>query len=396
MKKALLVANAASMIKLFNQLNIAILESMGYEMHVACNLREGNTISLEEVKRTVKEWKAQGICVHQIDVPRNPVPQKMTIAYRQLKELIRQEKFSLIHCHTPIAAALTRIAAARLRTRIHTRIIYTAHGFHFFKGVSLKKWLLYYPVEKICSYFTDDLITINREDYCFAEKKFPSAKKHYLPGVGVDTTVFSPDLMTAEARGTLRSAIGVEPGYGMILSVGELIPRKNYYTAIDAIAQLDRSNIRYVICGQGDLLSEIQAYANARGVGESVIFLGYRKDVSKICSCADVFLHTSYQEGLPVAVMEAMACGIPIVASRIRGNVDLIEDGVNGFLCDPEDAEGFADKLRTLLEEADLPQKFRKYSLEKIKDYDKSIVAEQLRKIYCEINDYVNTATEEV
>lgn len=384
MKKALLVANAASMIKLFNQSNIAILQSMDYEIHVACNLGEGNTISAEEVTRAVKEWEARGIYVHQIDVPRNPVPQKMATAYRQLKALIRQEKFSLIHCHTPVVSVLTRMAAAKSRARRHTRIIYTAHGFHFFKGVPLKNWLLYYPAEKICSYFTDDLITINREDYDIAEKKFSSAKNHYLPGVGVDTTVFSPDGMTAEARSALRAGIGVEEGCCMILSVGELIPRKNYYTAIEAIAQLDPSKIRYVICGQGELLSEIQAYANARGVGGSVIFLGYRNDIPQICSCADVFLHTSYQEGLPVAVMEAMASGIPIVASRIRGNVDLIEDGVNGFLCDPNDADGFADRIRKILDDPGLAEEFRKIGLEKIKQHDKKRIAEKMRCIYSE------------
>ena len=396
MKKALLMANAASMIQLFNQLNLEILQSMDYEIHVACNFYAGNTISPSEVRRAEEAWRRQGIQVHQIDVPRNPVPHKMAVAYKQLKTLIRQEKFALIHCHTPVMAALTRMAAARSRSRNHTRVVYTAHGFHFFKGAPMKNWLIYYPVEKICSYFTDDLITINQEDYDLAEKKFTSAQNHYLPGVGVDTTVFVPDLLTAEARSAMRTDIGVEPGCSMILSVGELISRKNYYTAIDAIAQLNRPNVCYVICGQGALRSEIQAYANARGVGESVIFLGYRKDMPQLCACADVFLHTSYQEGLPVAVMEAMACGIPIVASWIRGNVDLIEDGVNGFLCDPEDAEGLADKIQTLLEEPDLAQKFRTHSLEKIKEYDKSIVEEQLRKIYCEMDACVNVATEKV
>ena len=392
MKKALLVANAASMIKLFNQLNISILQSMDYEIHVACNFCEGNTISSEEVGRAEKEWKIRGIHVHQIDVPRNPVPQKMIIAYRQLKELIRVEEFNLIHCHTPVAAALVRMAAAKSRLRRHTRIIYTAHGFHFFKGASLKNWFLYYPVEKICSYFTDDLITINREDYCIAEKKFSSAQNHYLPGVGVDTEKFSPDILTLEARVALRESLGVEPEQCMILSVGELIPRKNYRTAIDTIAKLNTSNIRYVICGQGELLPEIQEYAKEQNIAEHVVFLGYRKDIAQICSCADVFLHTSYQEGLPVAVMEAMACGTPIVASRIRGNVDLIEDGVNGFLCDPRDVDGFADKIRKILDDPNLAEKLRSSGLQKIRGFDVKIVTEKLKKIYCGARTHDNAA----
>ena len=384
MKKALLVANVASVIKLFNQLNIAILQSMDYEIHIACNFYEGNTFSLEEVRRAEQEWKSQGIYVHQIDVPRNPVPRKMRIAYRQLKTLLQQEKFDVIHCHTPVVAALTRIVAAKSRSHKHARVIYTAHGFHFFKGVSLKNWLLYYPVEKVCSYFTDDLITINHEDYCIAEKKFSSPKNHYLPGVGVDTTRFSPNVLSAQERLAMRAELGVEPDCCMILSVGELIPRKNYKTAIDSIVKRKDSSIRYYICGQGMLRSEIEEYVKAQGVSDRVVLLGYRRDIPQLCACADVFLHTSHQEGLPVAVMEAMACGTPIVASRIRGNVDLIEDGINGFLCDPDDATAFADKLQKILDDPALAEEFRETGLKKIKQYDIKLITEKTRHIYAQ------------
>ena len=155
---------------------------------------------------------------------------------------------------------------------------------------------------------------------------------------------------------------------------------------LDAIAKLKNARIRYYICGQGELRSEIEEYADIQGVGDCVVFLGYRRDIPRICSCADVFLHTSFQEGLPVAVMEAMAAGVPIVASRIRGNVDLIEDCVNGFLCDPQDAEGFADKIRKILDDTNLGAEFRRNSLEKIKGNDKNIIAARLRDIYCGVN----------
>lgn len=392
MKKALIVTNTASMIKLFNQLNIAILQSMGYEVHVGCNFCDGNTISSDEVNRAMEEWKTRGIFVHQIDVPRNPLSCETPITYKQIKKLLRHENFSLIHCQTPVAAALTRIAAAKSYLRKQTRVVYTAHGFHFFKGAPWKNWLLYYPVEKICSYFTDEIITINREDYEIAEEKFSSALNHYLPGVGVDTKKFSPNILTPEARDTLRKSLGVKPGQRMILSVGELIPRKNYHTAIDIIARLRTINIRYVICGQGELLSEMQEYAKAQNVADCIAFLGYRKDIPQICSCADVFLHTSFQEGLPVAVMEAMASGIPIVASRIRGNVDLIEDGVNGFLCDPRDVDGFADKIRKILDDPDLDEELRSSGLQKIRGFDVKIVTEKLKKIYCGARTHDNAA----
>ena len=331
------------------------------------------------------------------DIPfeRIPFMPKNVECYKRLKNIIDHGNYQIIHCHTPVGGVLGRLAARKTRKK-GTRVLYTAHGFHFYRGAPLKNWLMYYPIEKICSYFADDIITINQEDYRLAKRKFASAKIHYLPGVGIDTSAFSPCVLTKEERSSMQAALGVQPGKRMILSVGELISRKNYKTAIDVIAKLNSDQLRYYICGQGVLRSEIEEYAKSRGVSDSVVFLGYRRDIPRICSCADVFLHTSYQEGLPVAVMEAMACGTPIVASRIRGNVDLIEDGVNGLLCDPKDAEGFADKIQTLLKEPELARKIRKYSLEKIKRYDKNVVAEQLREIYCEINNYVNTVAEDV
>ena len=382
MKKVLITANSASMIKLFNQINIAILQSMGYEIHVACNFYSSNTISPEAVALSMDEWKTQGIVVHQVGYLRSPFTWKSFQIYKQINALIQTENFDLIHCHTPVVAAFTRLAAAKARRQGKTKLIYTAHGFHFYRGAPLN-----YPIEKLCSYFADDIITINQEDYHFAKRHFASARIHYLPGIGIDTAAYHPCALAEEDRSSMRSAFGIQPGQKMILSVGELIARKNYKTAIDAIAKQKGDPLRYYICGQGALRAEIEEYAKAQGVSDRVVFLGYRSDVPQICACADVFLHTSYQEGLPVAVMEAMACGTPIVASRIRGNVDLIEDGVNGFLCDPEDGEDFADKIQTLLKESELAQKFRTHSLEKIKDYDKSIVAQQLRKIYCETKD---------
>jgi glycosyltransferase EpsD len=184
----------------------------------------------------------------------------------------------------------------------------------------------------------------------------------------------------------MQAALGVQPGQRMILSVGELISRKNYKTAIDIIARLNTKQVRYYICGQGVLRSEIEEYAKSRGVLDSVVFLGYRRDIPRICSCADVFLHTSCQEGLPVAIMEAMACGLPVVASRIRGNVDLIEDDVNGFLCAPQDVDGFVEKIRRVLDEPALAEELRSNGLQKIKGFDMSIVTKKLQKIYCGVS----------
>ena len=322
-------------------------------------------------------------CDHYYDIPfeRNPFKPKNMDCYQKLKEIIDQGDFQIIHCHTPVGGVLGRLASRKAR-KGGTRVLYTAHGFHFFRGAPLKNWLLYYPAEKFCSRFMDDLITINQEDYNLAKKKFTSANMHYLPGVGIDTSKFSPSALSEEDRSAMKTALGIQPGQRMILSVGELIFGKNYKTAIDSIAKLKDPQIRYYICGQGVQRSELEEYAKAQGVSDRVVFLGYRRDIPQICSCADVFLHTSHREGLPVAIIEAMACGTPVVASRIRGNVDLIEDGVNGFLCDSYNAAEFTDKIQKILDDPNLAKMFRENSLGKIQKYDLKIITEKMRNIY--------------
>ena len=374
-KRVLIVATVVEThIMQFHIPTLKLFKSMGWETAVAARNDYRNP---EDCKIPY--------CDRFYDIPfeRIPFMPKNVECYKRLKDIIDQGDYQIIHCHTPVGSVLGRLAARKTR-KAGTRVLYTAHGFHFYKGASPINWLMYYPVEKICSYFADDILTINQEDYRLAQKKFSAARIHYLPGVGVDTAVFAPSALTAEERSAMRAELGVQPGEQMLLSVGELIARKNYKTAIDAFAKLNSQQVRYYICGQGVLRSEIEEYAKARGVSDRVVFLGYRRDIPKICSCADVFLHPSHQEGLPVAVMEAMACGTPVVASRIRGNVDLIEDGVNGFLCDPKDADAFAQKLQTLLQQPEVAQAFSQNSLEKIKQYDIKVVDETIRRIYSE------------
>ena len=376
-KRVLIIATVVKThIMQFHIPTLKLLKDMGWETAVAARNDYSNPLDCQIP-----------YCDQFYDIPfeRIPFMPQNVECYKKLKDLIDHGNYQIIHCHTPVAGVLGRLAARKTRKE-GTRVLYTAHGFHFYRGAPLKNWLMYYPIEKICSYFADDIITINREDYEFARKRFSSGNIHYLPGVGIDTEVFSPDALRPEERSSMRAALGLQPGQRMILSVGELISRKNYKTALDVIARLKPEQVCYYICGQGVMFSEIEEYANTLGVKGSVVFLGYRRDVPQLCACADVFLHTSYQEGLPVAVMEAMACGTPVVASRIRGDVDLIEDGVNGFLCAPEDADGYVEKIRCVLAEPNLAEELRSNALQKIRGFDMRIVTKQLEKIYCGVS----------
>ena len=317
------------------------------------------------------------------------VPQNVE-CYKKLKDIMDLGNYQIIHCHTPVGGVLGRLAARKTRKE-GTRVLYTAHGFHFYRGAPLQNWLMYYPIEKISSNFADAILTINKEDWEFAKKKFLNTRVFYMPGIGVDVEAYS---QKADYGVDFQSSLNLGENEKVMISVGEMTANKNHKTVMKALTYSQLKNVHYVIVGSGICKPQLEEYAIKLNVNERVHFLGYRKDIAALLHASNVFVFPSYREGLPVALMEAMACGVPIVASRIRGNVDLIEDGVNGFLCDPENAEAFADRIRRLLDEPNLAAEFRENGLEKIKGFDKSIVAEQLREIYCEMDACVNTAAD--
>ena len=257
---------------------------------------------------------------------RNPFSPENIAAYRQLKKLIKSNHYDVIHCHTPVGGALARLAVVKARKE-GTRVFYTAHGFHFFTGAPAVNWLVYYPVERFLSRFTDVLFTINKEDYGRA-LKFHAKETVYVPGVGIDIEKFRN---TPVDRASKRAEIGVPEDAFLILSVGELNKNKNHELIIRALKELNDTRIHYALAGSGELLDYLKGLAASLGVERQVHFLGYRTDVAQLYKVADVLVHPSLREGLPVAVMEALASGLPVIATKIRGSSDLIEDGVNGI-----------------------------------------------------------------
>lgn len=318
MKKALQLASVASMIDQFSMSNIELLQSLGYHVDVVADYTNPGNISnerSEELQSRLKEMGAEPI---DIPIPRTMDPFAIRRAYKLVKILVTTEHYDLIHCHSPIGGAITRMAAKSER-KIGTRVIYTAHGFHFYDGAPVKNWLIYYPVEKWLSKYTDVLITINQEDYKRAEKFFHSTKTVYIPGVGVDTEKFKP---RESGRDKIRKELGIPEERVLLLSVGELNENKNHNAVIRAIQGI--SNLTYVIVGKGELKDKLETSAKECNVDLRV--MGYRADVVDFYNAADVYILPSIREGLNVSLMEAMASGLASCASRIRGNVDLVDD----------------------------------------------------------------------
>lgn len=289
-------------------------------------------------------------CDTYFDVPfeRFPLSPNNVTSYRQLKKIIDAGEYDIIHCHTPVSAMITRLAALSARKR-GTKVIYTAHGFHFFKGAPLINWLLYFPVEWFLARYTDALITINKEDYARAQK-FAAKKVYYVPGVGIDTKKFAVDPKTKSAkREAIRTELGIPEDAIVLLSVGEVNENKNHRVVIEALCKLEAKNIHYIICGRGELEESHKNLARQLGLAGRVHLTGYRNDVVDFYQAADVFVFPSLREGLPVAVMEAMASGLPIICTPIRGNTDLVIDGKNGLMIRADDVDSLTAAMNGLL-----------------------------------------------
>lgn len=319
-------------------------------------------------------------CDVHYDIPfeRSPINLNNFKAYKQLKKIINENEYEIIHCNTPVASILTRLAAIKVRKK-GTKVIYTAHGFHFFKGAPLLNWLLYYPAEKICSYFTDVLITINKEDYEIAKRKMKAKKIEYVPGVGVDIEKFKNTKVDKEKK---RKELGLNKNDIVLLSVGELSKRKNHKVIIEALSKFEDTRIKYIIVGRGSLENELKKMINNLNLQNRVYLLGFRTDIVDLCSISDIFCFPSKQEGLPVALMEAMSSGLPCIVSDIRGNCDLIHNEKGGYLCLADDIENLCKYIDILIQNEDLRDSMGIYNLEKIKNFDIKIIKNKVEQVY--------------
>lgn len=324
-EKVLILASVASMIYQFNIPNIKLLQEMGYEVHVACNFEKGNSCSLEKIQGLKNLLENMQVKYYQINFERNILKVFSNFsAYQDVKKILEKNKYKFLHCHSPIGGVIGRITGHLTETKV----IYTAHGFHFFKGAPLINWLIYYPIEKYLSKFTDILITINKEDYERA-KTFFSKRVEYIPGVGVDIEKIRNIQVNKELK---RKELGLTLDNKVLLSVGELNKNKNHEVIIKALSKLNNPNIHYLICGQGNLKEYLEKLIKKLNLENNVKLLGFRKDIYEIYKISDIFVFPSKREGLSVALMEALVCELPVICSDIRGNRDLVRENKNGML----------------------------------------------------------------
>ncbi|WP_034218421.1 glycosyltransferase [Lachnoclostridium phytofermentans] len=411
--KVLMIASVASMIKQFNMNNISLLQKLGFEVEIACNFLEGNACDLDSIEVFKKDLKKLKIIYHQIDFPRKIYDVKNNYnSFKQLLELYYSNSYNLIYCQTPIGGALARLSLIKIKEKRHLKIIYAAHGFHFFKGSSLISWFVYFPIEKFLAHYTDILITINSEDYDRSKKfKLPSnGKTIYVPGVGINLS----ECIVSNKENTKKKLL-LNTNAFILLSIGELTKRKNHEVVIRAVYKLVNTSSRkivtllkylneekvdeikkrlvYVICGMGKEELKLKKLVNDLQLNKYIKFLGYQSDVKEILMVSDAFIFPSRQEGLPVALMEAMAFRLPIICSDIRGNKDLIKNQ-GGIMLNPCNVDNVMESIIRIYT---LEEKQKRCMIDKnyntLSNFSENVVNKQMYKIFSDIKENLEERT---
>ena len=381
MKKVLIVASVVSFIEWFNKENVEFLKNdMDCEVHIACNFDYMNDTDVERTKRYIEKIKSQGVVLHNVLFARSPFSKENISVYRELKRIIEAERFDLIHCHTPTASMMTRLAARGTRKK-GTAVMYTCHGFHFHNASSKINWLIYYPVERFLSRFCDYIVTINKEDFNRA-KTFGCKNVRYIPSVGVDINKIKDLTVDKDQK---KAEIGIPSDKLLLLSVGEMIERKNHEVIIRALAKLNDPDICYAIAGKGPLKEYLEKLSEELGIADRVFFLGFRTDVFELYRAADISAFPSKIEGLGLAGVEAMAAGVPLVSSNVHGILDYVIDGKTGYAVPPCDVDGFAKAIDKLAKDPALRESMRENCLNAVAPFEISNALNVMWDIYREI-----------
>lgn len=370
--KVLFVASVAGHLNGFHRPYFKWLHDQGYEVHVACN-GEFSDIHVAKV------WN--------VDFQRSPLSLSHFNSFFQLKKIINENEYSLITCHTPMASVLSRLSSITARKN-GTQLLYTAHGFHFFKGGSTWSWLSYYPVEVALSYVTDAIICINQEDFDIISEKGSSSTNYYLiPGIGVDSSRFGP--VSDEQKIAARNILNLDKDDFVMIYAAEFIERKNHRLLIDALQILSSKIDSFTVffAGKGVLLDEVKKYVTSCGLDKHVRFLGFVTDIENYYQVSDVALSSSRQEGLGINLVEAMMCGTPVIATVDRGHRTVVDHRVNGILFPQDDPKALADAIFEMYKDDELRLKMSEEAIKKASKFEIKNSLGVMSKIYSKFLD---------
>lgn len=364
MKKFLMVTTIQNTVEAFLVPHIKMLEKNGYEVWIATNV-------YKEIPKDLKKNKWINI-----SFSRNPFSKNSIKAIKEMRNLIKENNFDMVHFHTPVAAFLGRYAAMKEKQK---NIIYTAHGFHFFKGASLQNWLIYYPMEKLAINWTDKLITINEEDFQRAKKMSGKNTKIYkVDGVGLDLESYK----NGDTK-KIKTELNISKDEYVVTMIGELNKNKNQIQLLKAVSLLKEkgiNNIRILLVGIGN--QEIPLKEEAKKNDLKINFLGFRKDVKDIVAASDIICSMSYREGLPRNIMEGMAQGKPFIVTDIRGNRDIIKNDRNGFIVSVNDYQKTAEKIEGLMSNLEKNSEIAENNFIDVNKFSIEKIIKNMEKIY--------------
>lgn len=343
MKKVLFCASAASHITNFHIPYLNYFKDLGYEVHTATKdfikhncVGKSYNISFSKKIYSVKNLKA----------------------IVQLKKIIRQEKYEIISTHSMLAGAVCRLSACLLK-KSNILIVHTCHGY-LFKDDNSFKSNLFILLEKYLSKYTDCLMVMNKEDYNIATKYNFAKNIKFINGMGVDDKIF-PIIPTDETN-TLKNKLNIKNNDFVFLCVGEFSKRKNQAMLINAFEKVVKvfPNTKLILIGDGKKLVDLKKLVLKLNIKNNVIFTGQIKNVNQYYQMVDVVVSTSLSEGLPFNIMESQLCKTPVIASNVKGHIDLIIHNETGLLFDINNVNQLQKYMIEAVKNSELFKKIKK------------------------------------
>ena len=297
-----------------------------------------------------------------------------------MKKIIEEEKYDLIHVNTPMGAAVTRLALIKYKKNNDVKVIYTAHGFHFFKGAPLINYLLYYPIEKILSKYTDVIITMNEEDYNFAKKHFKT-RIEYIPGIGFDKSKFSEKIDTNKLN-RIKKENNISDNDYVISYVAEISNRKRQVYLIKTLKKYKFTNEKILLIGDISNSKRIIKYIKKYKLENYIRLIDFNDDILYYLTMSNLVLSVSKQEGLPLNIMEAMYLEKPIIVTNCRGNRDLITNNKNGLVISLNSKKELIDSIMYIKNNPKVGEKLGKRNKKIINKYSIDNVLDIMKRIY--------------
>lgn len=259
--------------------------------------------------------------------------------WSRVRRIVIEGRYDIVHVHTPIAAFVTRFALRSLPADERPPIIYTAHGFHFYRGQGRLGHAAFRTLERSAAPWTDYLVTINQEDYEAARsfRGIDPSRVRYIPGIGVDVDAYAESSVRPGARERVRDGLDVDPDAFMLTMVAEFSPVKRHTHLFAALAEVVDPSVVLVLAGAGPLEPELRQAAESLGVSDRIRWAGFRTDIPEVLAASDALTLVSAREGLPRSVLEAMAMGRPVIGTDTRGITDAVGDEA-GWIVPKDDA----------------------------------------------------------